>query len=82
MEIRKVYRTSRGVFETLEQAVASQNRADNQDPLDTHFGEKVRPAANYDAFSPHFGERESPVEEFVLFADGNYFRLERVAVQK
>ncbi len=82
MEIRKVYRTRRGVFETLEQAVANQNRTENDDPLNTHFGERGHAAGNYDALSPHYGEREQPVAEFVLFAEGNYFQLEQVNVQK
>ena len=82
MEIRKVYRTRRGVFETLEQAVASLNRVENDDPIDTHFGEKRGVATNYDALSPHFGESEQPVEEFVLFAAGKYFQLAQIHVQK
>ncbi|MDR3411283.1 MAG: hypothetical protein P4L87_10120 [Formivibrio sp.] len=82
MEIRKVYRTSRAVFETLEQALANLNRAENEDPLNTHFGEKTHAAESYDIFSLHCGEHEHPVEEYVLFADGHYFQLEQISVQK
>jgi regulator of cell morphogenesis and NO signaling len=39
-------------------------------------------AGNFDISSPHYGEREQPVAEWALFADGNYFRLEQIGVQK
>jgi hypothetical protein len=82
MEIRKVYRTSRGVYETLELALAGQAREESEDPLNLHFGERSRSAGNFDISSPHYGEREQPVAEWALFADGNYFRLEQIGVQK
>lgn len=82
MEIKKVYRTSAGLFESLEQATAHQNRTGSNDPLDPRTEAGGFAAKNHDPFSPNFGKQEPPVAEFVLFADGLYFQLEQITVQK